>query len=629
MMAAKKRKPKGKPKKKSANAGSSALPDRRALEGALRHLVAGLQSDVGRDATLVRAQDLMYQAFDEADPKRRIQLAQKALALSEDCADAYVLLGEHAGSHKEALDLFQRGVAAGERALGPKAFHEDVGYFWGVLESRPYMRARERLAHALWSAGRRDEAVAHLQDMLRLNPNDNQGLRYTLAGFLLFLGRDGDVANLLKQYSDEGSATWAYNHALLAFRRHGDSAEARQLFKTAVKANKHVVPYLLSEKMPPADSPSYYSPGDESEAVMYVELCLAPWKDTAGAIDWVRKSFPAKKPKTLAPKIPSTAGKALARLPQIEDIWQADFRQMPNWIAIGNNKVRPWAIMVTSRSNDLILASELLEEAPSSGDVWEALAQAMQKPVAGKPHRPKQLQVRRHPAWELHEPLLAQAGIAVHKMDELDQIDLMFQELSEHMAGLPPPGLLDVPGVKPEQVAAFYDAAAAFFEHAPWKKVGFESAIKIECAKYQSGPWYGVLMGQSGLVSGLALYDDLQALQRLLSGHVSDEEGARKTVATTVTFEDESGIPPADLEAAKRHGWKVARPDAYPSIFRKEPGLATRPPLAWELDLMGGCLRVIPDFVTRRRQDDPTKETLTANLAGGPQVFELSWVVGE
>ena len=54
----------------------------------------------------------------------------------------------------------------------------------------------------------------------------------------------------------------------------------------------------------------------------------------------------------------------------------------------------------------------------------------------------------------------------------------------------------------PELVGGFYEAAAAFFQQSPWKKVGYEAAIKIECDKYQSGPWYGVLMGQSGLTMG-------------------------------------------------------------------------------------------------------------------------------
>src|SRR5581483_8251379 len=129
--------------------------------------------------------------------------------------------------------------------------------------------------------------------------------------------------------------------------------------------------------------------------------------------------------------------------------------------------------------------------------------------------------------------------------------------------------------------------------------------------KYQSGPWYGVLMGQSGLTTGLAMYEDIKLLRQLMKGELSDEENARRTVATTVMFGDESGLPVADLEGARRHGWKVARPDAYPSIFHKERGLATRPPLVWELELMEACLRAIPEFVKRRKQDDVTPEGMT------------------
>ena len=68
---------------------------------------------------LEQAQDLMYEAWN-AIGRRRVQLAREALALSPDCADAYVLLAEEtAKTPQEARDLYQQGVAAGERALGP------------------------------------------------------------------------------------------------------------------------------------------------------------------------------------------------------------------------------------------------------------------------------------------------------------------------------------------------------------------------------------------------------------------------------------------------------------------------------------------------------------------------------
>ena len=157
--------------------------------------------------------------------------------------------------------------------------------------------------------------------------------------------------------------------------------------------------------------------------------------------------------------------------------------------------------------------------------------------------------------------------------------------------------------------------------------MGYEAAFRVGCAKYQSGPWYAVLMGQSGLTTGLALYEDLKALQRMWAGERADEDNARQSVATTVTFGEEWDIPVADLEAAQRHGWPVARPDAYPEVFHKERGLSLRPPLAWELELLEACLRAVPEFVNRHPQDDPAREEMTVPAASGQLQLVLSWVV--
>jgi tetratricopeptide (TPR) repeat protein len=632
-MARKKREPGGRgPKRRHQKPPRTPLPDRRAIEAQMRHLVAGLQGHADEDTPLARAQPLLDRAFEEADEDKRVRLAHDALAVCPDCADAFVLLAEHAPRRKEALRLYEQGVAAGERALGAEAFQRDIGHFWGLLDTRPYMRARLGLAHALWTAGRREEAVAHLQDMLRLNPGDNQGVRYTLAGFLLFLDRDDDLARLLQQYPDEGSATWAYTRALLVFRRQGDTPEARELLRAAKKANKHVPAYLLGEKYPPPEQPDYYSPGDETEALEYIGGFLAAWKSTPGAVAWLRENVAAKKPKQgPAPRGPLTSVKTWLNknLPQEPDVWQADFRPMPTWIRVGGKPMRPWVILVTSRSNDLVLAHEMREETPPAALLWDVLVQAMQHPAAGEPHRPTELQVRADERWEALGPHLEAVGVGLVTAGGLDQFEAVFRGLCEHVGGEAPPGLLDLPGVTPTLVGRFYEAAASFFRQAPWKKVGYESAIEVRCDRIRGGPWYAVLMGQSGLTCGLALYEDLRTLRRLLAGGQGDEANARRSVATSITFGEEWDIAAADLDAAKKHGWEVARPDAYPEVFHKERGLSMRPPLAWELELMEACLRAIPEFVHRHRQDDPTPEEMTVPTTDGQLTLTLTWVADE
>jgi tetratricopeptide (TPR) repeat protein len=241
---------------------------------------------------LQQAQDIMYDAWDTPSRSQRIKLAKRALSISEDCADAYLLLSEDAAkTPEEALKYCEKGVKAGERALGPEVFEEDVGHFWGILETRPYMRARAELAQYLWFMGERRQAIEHLTDMLRLNPNDNQGLRYVLINFLLEVGDNQAVEKLLGQYEDSYSATWFYSRALLLFRREGASRKATKRLKEATAYNRFVPPYLLGRKGLPRRMPDYISFGDETEAVDYVSSARIAWHQTDGALTWLRGVF--------------------------------------------------------------------------------------------------------------------------------------------------------------------------------------------------------------------------------------------------------------------------------------------------------------------------------------------------
>lgn len=263
---------------------SGGLPDLRTIESLLDQLGGHAHAN-----PLDAAQEIIYDAWESADSRRRVALAKKALKLSPLCADAYVLLAQEAAKNPdEAIDYYRQGVVAGEKALGKACFRDDVGHFWGILETRPYMRARQGLAQTLWEKGLRDEAVAHYRDMLRLNPNDNQGIRYLLLDCLLFLGRDNEAADLITTYKEDGSAAWSWSRALLAFRRLGDCAESRDALSHAQNDNKHVASLLLGDKKMPRQLPAYISWGGKDEAVVYVHSAAPAWDAAAGALAWLR-----------------------------------------------------------------------------------------------------------------------------------------------------------------------------------------------------------------------------------------------------------------------------------------------------------------------------------------------------
>src|SRR3954465_5699267 len=91
-----------KPREPRAGAGTGsrkkasdipALPDRRAMEGALSRFTAGFGSGPVDDARC-QAQDLMYTAWETPDHRRRISSRAQALRISPLCADTDVLLAE-------------------------------------------------------------------------------------------------------------------------------------------------------------------------------------------------------------------------------------------------------------------------------------------------------------------------------------------------------------------------------------------------------------------------------------------------------------------------------------------------------------------------------------------------------
>jgi tetratricopeptide (TPR) repeat protein len=243
------------------------------------------------------AAELVDAAWDARGQRRRVVLARKALEIWPDCADAYVLLGRSAATPERAREFFAEGVAAGERALGPDVFRDDAGHFWGLVETRPYMRAREWLAESLWQLGRREEAMEHFEDMLRLNPEDNQAIRHRLANLLLDLERHDRLIELLDRYSEDPFAEWSYSRALLAFRLEGDSTEAMRRLQQALKANRYVPDYLLGRKALPRAEPPGFSFGRDDEAATYALHAIELWKKTPGALDWLKRRTSGSRPK--------------------------------------------------------------------------------------------------------------------------------------------------------------------------------------------------------------------------------------------------------------------------------------------------------------------------------------------
>ena len=255
------------------------------------------------ETPLEMAQDLVAQAYNQTDPILQRRLARQALTLTPDCADAYVLLAQYESDTLKQLTLFEQAEAAGRRVLGEAFFEREVGHFWGIVETRPYMRARAGVARWAWMLGDRNRAIAIYTDLLRLNPNDNQGVRYLLASALLE-DRTASSQQALERllaveaFGQDRSAGWVYSRALLYFQQGGGPADqANVALRDALQVNPHVPALLLDEQAMPEQASPFVGVGDPSEAADYVSGAYTAWQQTSGALLWLREQRPRRRPR--------------------------------------------------------------------------------------------------------------------------------------------------------------------------------------------------------------------------------------------------------------------------------------------------------------------------------------------
>ena len=261
----------------------------------------GLQQalgEMGAASPSEEAQDLAYQAMEARTEAQAKRLAKRALAKDPDCIDALIVLTSvDANSPKQAIEGLQKAIAAGERSLGPKFFKENKGHFWGLLETRSYMRARQQLAELYQDVGLLQDAISHYAAMLELNPNDNQGVRDPLLGLYLRTGDLDGAGKLLHRYKRDASATFAWGRVLERLLA-ADMEGAAAALKTARKANPFMELYMSAQRTFPKDMPDSYAMGSPEEAIISLEGLAPAWLEHPEAMLWLLTQILAEQPQS-------------------------------------------------------------------------------------------------------------------------------------------------------------------------------------------------------------------------------------------------------------------------------------------------------------------------------------------
>ncbi len=238
------------------------------------------------------AQELAFQSMEEDDDSRALGLARRALRLDSDCIDARAIeIQITVENLDKRIDAYKNLLARARETMGQEFFEENRGHFWGVVTTRPYMRALDYLAGLLISLERYDEAITVRKEMIELNPNDNQGIRDSLLG--LYLG-DGDVLearSLLNRYPDDDLSVFSWGRAIERFLS-GDIEAAKKALADAFYRNPHVFAVLAGLEEMPDDYAGGYSPGDIHEALHCISELGPVWDKQPYVVRWVASELP-------------------------------------------------------------------------------------------------------------------------------------------------------------------------------------------------------------------------------------------------------------------------------------------------------------------------------------------------
>lgn len=217
------------------------------------------------------------------------RLYRKAVKLDPRHGDALTHLGIAAyerGRLKQAEELYRAAIAAEE----PKLERDGEEVHWGFIENRPYLRALGNLALCHRRRQRWDASLEIHLRMLRLNPNDNQGVRALVGEEYHRVGRLEEAIAAHERAQEFPACNFGLALVLLAA---GRATDAAQPLLRGMAANRYVTPMLLGEPWRRLECSHMTSVAEPEEADAYVQDASDLWRMTDGSAGFLRSWWTA------------------------------------------------------------------------------------------------------------------------------------------------------------------------------------------------------------------------------------------------------------------------------------------------------------------------------------------------
>ena len=187
--------------------------------------------------------ELAYDADTIRDAKK---YAKEALDLDPYNFDAESLLIDLKTSDGTKLVRdYAKAVQRATAHMEEEGYFEDdcVGAFWGILETRPYMRLRYRYVMSLIRCGMVGKAREECVQLLHLCEGDNMGVRFLLMHIYAYFEDEERALALHKQFDSYDTTEMLLPLSILYYKK-GNYTKATQYLKRLNAVNEDLKKFL-------------------------------------------------------------------------------------------------------------------------------------------------------------------------------------------------------------------------------------------------------------------------------------------------------------------------------------------------------------------------------------------------
>jgi hypothetical protein len=229
---------------------------------------------------LLAAQAIIDYAWKQKNYNNRAKYAKEALAVWEDCADAYIILSRDSSLNAaQKKTLLERAVKAAQNSLRIDNLENAESELFKLKIAEPFFGAKYNLAMHLWENEEKEAAIENALEILKYDEQDNLVVRGIVVNWLLIEKKYSELEDLLKKYEKDDLAAIKYSKVALLYKQN-KVEEAEHALRRAYRRNPYVIPYLLKQKKILSPLPSLIKIGSEIEAMKYVSLALEVWSDS-------------------------------------------------------------------------------------------------------------------------------------------------------------------------------------------------------------------------------------------------------------------------------------------------------------------------------------------------------------